>query len=60
MAWAMTGALPADKQLTQWDLVALLASLEGYCIDPETADEGTRDTVYSVAYRMGILPREPG
>ena len=51
------GRFRPDKQLTQWDLVALLASLEGYCIDPETADESTRDTVYSVAYRMGILPR---
>lgn len=54
------GRFRPDKQLTQWDLVALLASLEGYCIDPETADESTRDTVYSVAYRMGILPGEPG
>ncbi|MFR3920685.1 MAG: S-layer homology domain-containing protein [Dysosmobacter welbionis] len=54
------GRFRPDKQLTQWDLVALLASLEGYCIDPETADESTRDTVYSMAYRMGILPREPG
>ena len=51
------GRFRPDKQLTQWDLVALLASLEGYCIDPETADESTRDTVSSVAYRMGILPR---
>ena len=51
------GRFRPDKQLTQWDLVALLASLEGYCIDPETADESTRDTVYSMAYRMGILPR---
>lgn len=31
------GRFRPDKQLTQWDLVALLASLEGYCIDPETA-----------------------
>ena len=35
----MTGAASSrTKQLTQWDLVALLASLEGYRIDP--ADSG--------------------
>ena len=51
------GRFQPAKQLTQWDLVALLASLDGYRIDPETADESTRDAAYSAAYRMGALAR---
>ena len=51
------GRFRPEKKLTQWDLVALLASLDGYRIDPETADESTRDAAYSAVYRMGALAR---
>ena len=47
-----------QKSLTQWDLVALLASLNGYRIDPEHAEPETVDAAYSSAYRMGALQRK--
>ena len=50
------GRFRPDKQLTQWDLWPV-GQPGGILYRPETADESTRDTVYSVAYRMGILPR---
>ena len=36
------GLFQHRKSLTQWDLVALMASLEGYRIDPENADQWER------------------
>lgn len=51
------GVFCHQKELTQWDLVALLASLEGYRIDPEKADEWTVDAAYSAAYQMGVIRR---
>ena len=51
------GVFRHRKNLTQWDLVALLASLEGYRIDPENADKWTVDAAYSTAYRMGAIRR---
>ena len=51
------GTFGYRKSLTQWDLVAMLASLEGYCIDPENAEEWTRDAAYAAAYSMGALER---
>ncbi|MBR0311337.1 MAG: S-layer homology domain-containing protein [Oscillospiraceae bacterium] len=44
-----------NKQLTQWELVALIASSRGYCIDVDNAAAEERDTVYKLAYRMGAL-----
>lgn len=41
--------------MTQWDLVALLASTQGMCFDPENTDEDERDYAYSVVLRMGAL-----
>lgn len=52
------GTFRPQKNLTQWDMVALLVSLEGYRIDPTDADRATADSVYSTAYRMGALARE--
>ena len=51
------GVFQPAKNLTQWDLVALLASLEGYRIDPAEADQDMRDAAYSAAFRMGALSR---
>ena len=51
------GVFQHQKSLTQWDLVALLASLEGYRIDPAEADEALVDAAYSAACRMGALER---
>ena len=51
------GAFRHQKSLTQWDMVALLVSLEGWRIDPETADSQARDNAYAAAYSMGLLAR---
>lgn len=52
------GSFQPQKKLTQWDMVALLASLDGYRIDPANADEWTVDAAYSAAYQMGALTRD--
>ena len=49
------GKLEPNKQLTQRDLVALLASADGYLYDP--AAEGEEDYLYQYAYSMGILTK---
>ena len=51
------GLFRPDKSLTQWELVALLASLDGWRIDPDNADAETVDGAYAAAYRMGALTR---
>ena len=45
------------KQLTQWDLVCLLASLEGLRLDPAGATEEEKDAAYDVVCRMGAMSR---
>ncbi len=45
------------KSLTQLDLVYLLASLEGWRGDPDSAADQERDTAYSIAYELGALTR---
>lgn len=45
------------KALTQWDLVCLLASLQGLRLDPAAADEQARNNAYAVAYELGALSR---
>ena len=52
------GLFQPEQKLTQWGLVALLASLEGVRTDPAEADRATVDTVYGIAYRMGVLTPE--
>ena len=47
----------AGKQLTQWDLVCLLASLEGFRLDPAAATEEEKDAAYDIVCRMGAMSR---
>jgi len=47
------------KNITQWELAALLYSLRYQALDPENAEEGERDRAYYEAYyRRGLLRRE--
>lgn len=52
------GRFRPEKQLTQLDLAALLASTQGLVIDPDNLAEGDADRVYRAAYGMGALRRE--
>lgn len=52
------GRFRPEKQLTQLDLAALLASTQGLAIDPDDLAEGDADRVYRAAYGMGALRRE--
>ena len=52
-----TSSFQPDKALTQWDLVCLLASVEGYFLDPEGASDQERNMAYEAAYRLGALER---
>ena len=49
------GVFQHTKELTQWDLVCLLYSLDLYPLDPAAATEAERDSAYAAAYRMGAL-----
>lgn len=51
------GSFRPDKALTQWELVALLASTQGLRIDPENADADVKNSAYETVYRMGALTR---
>lgn len=51
------GRLEPGKQLTQIDLVALLASANGYLYDPGAQGEGGADSLYQYAYSTGILAK---
>ncbi len=51
------GSFRPDKALTQWELVALLASTQGLRLDPENADADARSSAYETVYRMGALTR---
>ena len=50
-------AFRPDKTLTQWELVALLVSTRGACLDPDNAASEEKDSAYETAYRMGALTR---
>lgn len=52
------GRFRPEKQLTQLDLAALLASTQGLMIDPDNLAEGDADRVYRAVYGMGALRRE--
>ena len=43
------------KNITQWELVALIYSLQSPALDPEGAGEDVRDNAYFSAYRRGLL-----
>ena len=49
------GTFAPGQAMTQFDLVALLFSVENYPLDPAAATEEERDAAYSAAYRMGAL-----
>lgn len=44
-----------SKNITQWELVALLESLQGAAIDPGAAAADARDSAYYNACRLGLL-----
>jgi len=50
-------AFQPDKTLTQWELVALLASTRGMRLDPDAASEDMKDSAYEAVYSMGALTR---
>lgn len=50
------GTFRPGKTLTQLDLIALLASTEGYLYD--SGEEGAADALYEYAYDLGILKKE--
>lgn len=54
VGWLGGSAKPAAA-LTQLDMIALLASADGYLYDPQA---GRADELYQYAYRMGFLTRE--
>lgn len=41
--------------VTQWELVALVYSLQGAALDPENAKKEDRENAYYEAYRLGLL-----
>ncbi|MCI9332552.1 MAG: S-layer homology domain-containing protein [Oscillibacter sp.] len=50
-----SGKFRPNKNLTQWDLVCLVSSLQGVALDPENAEKDSRDSAYYAAFRMGLL-----
>lgn len=55
VGWFGGKALP-DSALTQLDYIALLASSQGYVLEP--TDENYADSLYDYAVRQGLLTRE--
>ena len=51
------GTFAPDQAMTQWDMVALLFSVQSYPLDPATATESEREYAYATAYQMGALTR---
>lgn len=49
------GKFSPNAALTQLDLIALLASTEGYVYD--ASEKGAADNLYEYAYRLGILAK---
>lgn len=52
------GSLKPGQTLTQLDMVALLASVEGYSYDPAAATKDETDWLYNRGYSMGIVTPE--
>lgn len=52
------GKFRPAKKLTQLDLVALLASTQGFRMDPDNLNDGDADRAYRIVYGMGALQRE--
>lgn len=49
------GALNPGSMLTQFDLLCLLVSTNGYLYDPANIDQADIDKIYNVAYGMNLL-----
>lgn len=49
------GKFRPSKNVTQWELVALVYSLQGTALEPEAADKDSRENAYYSAYRLGLL-----
>lgn len=52
------GSLKPGDELTQLDMVALLASVDGYQFDPQEATKETLDGLYNHAYFLGLVTPE--
>nr|WP_325238057.1 S-layer homology domain-containing protein [uncultured Oscillibacter sp.] len=52
------GKFRPAKNITQWELTALVYSLQGTALEPETADKDSRENAYYNAYRFGLLRPE--
>ena len=52
------GAFQPSKRATQWDLVCLLASVQGFRINPDEAADDEKNSAYSTVYYMGALERK--
>lgn len=52
------GSLEPSRSLTQRDMVALLASVDGYAFDPAGADDQSVDQLYRRGYALGLVTPE--
>lgn len=49
------GRFRPSKSVTQWELVALVYSLQGAALEPEAVEKDARESAYYDAYRLGLL-----
>ncbi len=49
------GKFRPAKNITQWELVALVSSLRGGALEPEAVEKEDRESAYYDAYRLGLL-----
>lgn len=49
------GKFRPGKNVTQWELVALVYSLQGTALEPEAVEKDGRENAYWTAYRLGLL-----
>lgn len=49
------GKFRPSQNVTQWELVALVYSLQGTALEPEAVEKDGRENAYYEAYRLGLL-----
>lgn len=49
------GRFRPSKTITQWELAALVHSLQGAALEPEAVEKDGRESAYWSAYRLGLL-----
>ena len=49
------GKFRPARSVTQWELVALIYSLQGTALEPEAVEKDGREDAYYTAYRLGLL-----